>query len=96
MAKGYGKGAMPAIRGARRCVSIAPAELGSARCIMPAGASGHEKWNDRRAHTVLQLPVLLHRSQDAEHWTIYGPVKIERPAPVESDVDELDDAEEFC
>lgn len=86
---GYGKGAMPAVRGARRCDSIAPAELGNARCIMPHGVTGHETHNDRRAHTVLCLPVLLHRSKNAEHWTIYGAVKIERPVSV-------DDDKEFC
>ncbi len=79
--------AMPAIRGAKRCKAIAPAELRYARCIMPDGASGHRKLNAAN-HGRLGLPVLMHRSEDAEHWTIYGVVRIERQATDEIEAEE--------
>lgn len=72
---GYRGGALPARRKGRKCPAVSPADLGRKRCIMPFGASGHEKLNAAN-HGQLGLPVLLHRTEDAKHWTIYGVVDV--------------------
>lgn len=66
---------VPANRNGRRCAAIGPAELRHPRCMLPAGANGHTKLNAAN-HGRLGLPVLLHRSENAEHWTIHGVVDL--------------------
>jgi hypothetical protein len=59
----------PAKKGAQRCLAQGLSRAEHDRCVLPAGAGGHDM---ARSKGALGLPVLIHRDAEGNEWTIHG------------------------
>lgn len=55
---------------AARCLAQGRSKADRDRCVLPVGAAGHDMAQTHRGE--LALPVLIHRDESGNEWTIHG------------------------
>lgn len=61
----------PARKDGKRCQAQRVSQADRYRCILPFGVGGHEMAQTYKGF--LALPVLIHRDESGNEWTIHGP-----------------------